>query len=268
MSHVQFRDIDRLFTFIMETNRTPYSHLRALSRLVSSIALNSTQVPVVEWLDNDYLVAMVNCKRISTAETKAMMNHLSLDLNTKLLSLYQGFEGNSSVKLSFFTRDDYNDETPGYSCFNDASNNFVVHQQDLLQYLIHHKSNHFILGVSGGKIQWNMNSVRKWLTASDEFLMRLLVLIHLSSGLPMRGNEYASLLMKNGAVKSLRSIYFLKGTLAIIQRYTKTQSSTQKDSFIPRFLPHGVATLLLYFICYLVPVRRYCIVYYYFSYKL
>lgn len=75
----------------------------------------------------------------------------------------------------------------------------------------------------------------------------LLVLIHLTSGLPARGPEIASIKFLND-IHKLRNVFLWHNAVLVTVDYNKSENVTDQAKVIARFLPHRVARLLVTYI--------------------
>lgn len=82
----------------------------------------------------------------------------------------------------------------------------------------------------------------------------LLVLIHLTGGMPPRGTEIPTILIRN-QVHTKRHIFWSHQTLAFAPSYTKTRSITGKDGSAIRFVPHCVTELILQYLVWVRPLE-------------
>lgn len=87
----------------------------------------------------------------------------------------------------------------------------------------------------------------------DKFLEVLALLIHLSSGLPARGNELLTLRHRNTSAGGTRNIFLDQGMVMLVAGIHKGFSRTERLKVIHRFLPQEVGTLLVYYLWLVLP---------------
>jgi hypothetical protein len=91
----------------------------------------------------------------------------------------------------------------------------------------------------------------------ETLLDHIFVLLHLLSGSPARGTEEAALLFANRGPSDPRGVNVMSGMVLLLYRYNKTQSMTQSESLIPRYVPVELNRL---FLQYLSLVRPFLII--------
>jgi hypothetical protein len=157
--------------------------------------------------------------------------------------------------------DNHRNIQPGYSFLNDPDNKLqryrrCLHRAFLTSPAIADK---FITTSSssssgraiGSGVEYNKDACRAWLTTTGKFLDMLTTLIHIGGGQPARAEELATLLIRNTS-HTQRGVYCMHSTIMLCTTYHKSRNITGSNKVIPRFLPKGVASLLLQ---YLVIVR-------------
>ncbi|RGP76773.1 hypothetical protein FSPOR_6, partial [Fusarium sporotrichioides] len=92
-----------------------------------------------------------------------------------------------------------------------------------------------------------------YLEVVDQLLEHLLLLIHLSAGLPARSTEILTIRHRNTAAGGLRNIFIDRGLVMIVIGIHKNLSQSQRLKIIHRFLPQEVGTLLIYYLWLIVP---------------
>ena len=84
------------------------------------------------------------------------------------------------------------------------------------------------------------------------FLEQLIVLGHMTPGLPGRAREVTSMKLRN-TWHTMRNVYIQGGDLMLLTEYVKTQNMTGNPMVIARFLPASVAQLFIAFIADVQP---------------
>jgi len=100
-------------------------------------------------------------------------------------------------------------------------------------------------------------AAKKFLARAQDLLDRLLVLVHLLSGLPARGTEIGTYRLTNGEdTEHPRSVRISHGVVMLRQIYTKTEGLLgQGHADICRFLDAEASTLLLSYLAMVRPIE-------------
>ena len=101
---------------------------------------------------------------------------------------------------------------------------------------------------------WRERAIARYEAVADEFLKRLLVLIHMASGQPLRESELFSLMWRN--TQRRRNIYLKHGLVMLHTTYHKGQQQTGKFKDNIRFLPSPIGDLLLDYLVIVLPLRQ------------
>ena len=101
---------------------------------------------------------------------------------------------------------------------------------------------------ANGRYHWLSSSVDQYLSQVDEFLERLLLLIHITSGQPARGTEIVSLRYHNTVEGHLRNIFIEDGLVSTVTAYHKGYSITASTKIIHRYLPKEIGELVIYYL--------------------
>lgn len=103
---------------------------------------------------------------------------------------------------------------------------------------------------------WRLRAVEKYLRQVDEFLERLLLLAHMTSGQPPRGTELTSLQYCNAAHGRRRNVFIENGLVTFVTFCYKGYSITNSTKVIHRYLPQEVSELLVYYLWLVLPFCR------------
>jgi hypothetical protein len=105
----------------------------------------------------------------------------------------------------------------------------------------------------GTRIKWNTALLEAYLGWMDEFLQRLLFLIHMTSGQPARATELVSIRHCNTPEGRHRNVFIEDGLVCIVTTYHKSQSTTHSMKIIHRYLPRVVSELVVYYLWLIQP---------------
>ena len=112
----------------------------------------------------------------------------------------------------------------------------------------------FLETVSNGTKAWRKKAIAHYEAVVDDFLERLLVLIHIGAGQPLRESELFSVTWCN--TQRRRGIYIKHDCVMFRTQYHKGQQQTGAFKENIRFLPVAVGELLLDYLIYVVPLRQ------------
>ncbi|KAG2001178.1 hypothetical protein GB937_010415 [Aspergillus fischeri] len=102
------------------------------------------------------------------------------------------------------------------------------------------------------RLTWKKQMATEYLTQVDQFLERLLIVCHLTSGQPARGTEILSLRHVNTWHGQHRGIFVENGLVGLVTAYHKGYHMTCSTCLIHRYLPERASKILVY---YLWPVH-------------
>jgi hypothetical protein len=106
---------------------------------------------------------------------------------------------------------------------------------------------------SDSQVVWRASAVDSYLRQVDQFLERLLLLIHLTAGQPGRATELLGLRHKNTVHGRHRSIYLEHGLVSTVTAYHKGYSVSNSTKIIHRYLPKPVSELVVYYLWLVLP---------------
>lgn len=80
-----------------------------------------------------------------------------------------------------------------------------------------------------------MTKVREYSDRIRDFLQLLLLLIHMTSGQPARGEEITPIRHRNGMLQE-QNVFVIDGQVMFVTRYHKSQALFSQPKVIPRFM--------------------------------
>jgi len=107
---------------------------------------------------------------------------------------------------------------------------------------------------SPGGLAWRESAMASYEATVQEFLKRLSVLVHISSGQPVRESEFFSMTHRN--TQRRRSVTIRFDRVMVHVQYHKGQQQTGNYKENVRFLSNPIAELLLDYIVYILPLRQ------------
>lgn len=111
--------------------------------------------------------------------------------------------------------------------------------------------------VPGGLgVAWKAKAVRRYEKAMRVFREHLLVLVHMTGGLPARGTEVVTVQYMNSPNGESRGIFIKDRLMVYVTIYYKGISASAKAKIIHRYLPREVGELLFYYLWLVIPFWR------------
>jgi hypothetical protein len=153
--------------------------------------------------------------------------------------------------------DNLRNQHAGYNFIEDDNNLFSLSRHNLAKAILEHPYHGPILAdlKDNGDIAYNKQAVEDWFQSVNDFLEKLYVVMHISSGLPQRGAEAAETLIVN-TMTAQRNLYSILDEVCIVGRYNKTSHNTGLDKVIPRAVHPKPAALLVKYLTLVRPLER------------
>lgn len=188
---------------------TPYSVLLSEYALVKHLSAGETLVNNIHWTKKETFEELeVDGTLVSLSDIRkcytALIDRVSWMLNHEILFAL-------SCEIPQHLYDEFMNRSSGWSFVNDSRNQ--LQREKLLQFILDEPnlSKRFLL--CGGV--WNVCEVARWLKLVSQLLEYILVLIHLSSGMPARATELRSLKNEN-MMTSSRSVYIYNRKVMLV----------------------------------------------------
>ena len=146
-----------------------------------------------------------------------------------------------------------------YAFGSDMNNDQVRQYHDaLIKSLMASKElcDRFIVKMDGNRPIFKEVEVKAYLKQAEAFCDTLLVLSHISSGLPPCGSEHPTIALHSSA-NYHRGVYWENGNVLLVTRYSKTRSSTQLERTIARYLDKDSSQVLATYLIAVVPFLVY-----------
>ena len=112
----------------------------------------------------------------------------------------------------------------------------------------------FLETAADGSKAWRQKAIAQYEAVVDEFLKRMLVLIHMAPGQPLRESELFSIVWRN--TQQRRNAYLKHGLAMLYTTYHKGQRQSGKPKHNIRFLPAAIGNLLLDYLAWVIPLRQ------------
>ena len=149
--------------------------------------------------------------------------------------------------------DDCSEESMGYSFLKDRRNMWPVEGKTWLLERICSNQELYQQWIIDTDSIYRPEAVRKYGTAVESFLEKLLLLIHMTAGQPARSTEVIGLRFENTAQAGVRNIFIQDGMVSCITAYHKNFRSFDQAKIIHRFLPESVGRLLVWYLWLVLP---------------
>jgi hypothetical protein len=183
---------------------------------------------------------------VTLANIQEGIAHLVRDISSAIDKLKLGLPITVNTAL---IRDDLSETRPGFM-FGYNGPEKLNYSHALLMFIMSSEKLRDKYCTRKGFVE---HSVVKWLTKYDNLERKILLLIHLLSGLPARGTELATYKLRNGP-SCLRSVYVEDGRIFFMPIYNKTRNVSRKNKFIVRFMDSRSSQLILEDIILLRPL--------------
>ena len=105
-----------------------------------------------------------------------------------------------------------------------------------------------------GELSWNRVSCERFMAAAAEIVDRIMTLVHLGSGPPLRGEELIRDQISNGLQP--RTIYLVFGQIMAIRRRSKDTNVRGIDSFNICYFPRSLTNAICYYLLVIRPLER------------
>jgi hypothetical protein len=157
--------------------------------------------------------------------------------------------------------DDHAHRATGWNLLQDPRNRTQLagYERWVLDNIIHHPQlqQRFIEANEGiNRIVWKRQEAQDYLHQVDQFLDRLLLVCHLTSGHPARGTEILSLRHVNTVHGDHRGVFLENGLVGLVTAYHKGYHLTGSTSLIHRYLPESASEILIYYLWLIHPFQR------------
>jgi len=247
-THSMTSELEALLVYTRDVaGKTPMTWLRETKRLAYHVLGGAPTIPRLLTVGRGIDTVIIDSQRFTLQSFRAMVSTLEVD--ALHLMYHDVLRGMSTAWLDIDAiYDDLNSRELDYSFATDPKNdNFQRHQDDLYDHLTRHAE--FIRATCGRTIYWNTVNLEAWISKCSELHGALFLLLHMTSGMPARGGEYPSYLIRNTS-DGQRAFFVTDGQVMTVQTYHKTSSRNRR--IVPRFIPPRLGHL---FVKYLAIVR-------------
>jgi hypothetical protein len=82
-----------------------------------------------------------------------------------------------------------------------------------------------------GQLEWADQPCKAYLACEKQFLLKLMVAMHIMGGQPARSPEIGSIKVRN-SVTSSRNIFIINGRVAVVTTYDKARKRRGKTEYV------------------------------------
>jgi superfamily II DNA helicase RecQ len=110
---------------------------------------------------------------------------------------------------------------------------------------------------SGGssQLEWADQPCKAYLAREKQFLLRLMVAMHVMGGQPARSPELGSIKFRN-SVTSSRNVFVVNGRVAVVTTYDKSVKRRGKTEYVFRCFPDQLSQIIAQYVVYVLPFSR------------
>ena len=250
--------------WIRDDHPTPFqAHIGAL-RLAKTVLADDSVIPNIIWdADNQFEGMTCNGVHVSIAKLRHLVSEM-FTLANGIMKQELCF-GHATPDLLDNTRpfstqfvDKMQSNVFGYSFHNDLSNPALTNK-DNRRFLMNCIFNDPALKSKFLDFNNDLNPVAlgAWLKKAASFIKVLGLLIHITSGQCSRMSELVeATTICNTAEGGTRSLYWLHGTIMVVQSYNKSKSRTGLEMLIARFVPSFLLPLMLQYLVFVRPFEQ------------
>lgn len=251
--------------FMVFGSRSPIEWALKLRRYGRSVRDTTTAHGIITWSDDNDTISLKNTTLNLPSLRWFLRDEVAAvqDLLEGVLLIPPGYDSDRAEMVPPVNiralKEDASIDTPGWS-FLDHPDNTQLKGKDkwLLDRVCSEPTlkKRFMKPENGGPPQWQVPAVKAYLNHVVEFLGRLLLLIHITSGQPARGTELLTIQWRNSWEGLRRTIYLENGLVSIITSSMKGYSVEESTRIIHRYLPPEIGEILVYYLWLVLPFCR------------
>jgi hypothetical protein len=106
-----------------------------------------------------------------------------------------------------------------------------------------------------GQLEWASQPCKAYLAREKQFLLKLMVAMHLTGGQPARSSEIGSITVQN-SITSSRNLFVINGRVAVVTTYDKAVKRRGKTEYVFRCFPDPLSQVLVQYLVYVLPFTR------------
>jgi len=110
-------------------------------------------------------------------------------------------------------------------------------------------------GSGSGQEKWAEQPCKAYLAREKQFLLKLMVAMHIQGGQPARSPEIGSIKVRNSATSS-RNLFVINGRVAVVTTYDKSRKRRGKTEYVFRCFPDQLSQIIAQYLVYVLPFTR------------
>lgn len=99
-------------------------------------------------------------------------------------------------------------------------------------------------GSSSSQEKWAEQPCKAYLAQEKQFLLKLMVAMHIQGGQPARSPEIGSIKVRNSATSS-RNLFVINGRVAVVTTYDKSRKRRGKTEYVFRCFPDQLSQMIV-----------------------
>jgi hypothetical protein len=248
--------------FMVRGSRTAFDWACRLRTYAKKVVSNTTSLGYIVWSEDGGTVTYKD----TSFSMESMRDFVALQVRKaqkelESLLLLHPEENRDDVVPSFFLhrlQDDHGNSQKGWNFFKDMRNTDQLQdggERWLLDRVLENDwlRDEMLHVTKESQIRWKVKAVQTYFAQVDQFLERMLLLVHITSGQPARGTELMALQHSNTAQGHHRGIFIEEGLIGTVTSYHKGYNITGSTKIIHRYLPREVSELLVYYLWLVLP---------------
>jgi hypothetical protein len=233
-----------LSQWYVEHKHTPFSSIRSLQHLATSLAYSTPSMPKCWWTDKSYQALRIAGKKIAIDDMKEMCQNLEKQMvNAWDDDVLMGLDINAPhTDLA----DDLGSKEVGYSMISDPRNPLGEYKDSLLTGIMTtpHLFKKFVHVDYNNKHSWNINACHAWLRKLAALELLCMVCTEILTGGPGRGTELEAMTFCNTPTRQ-RNLFAMGDMICYVRMYLKTLALSGVDRLLPAAFPTVLANLMV-----------------------
>lgn len=235
---------------IAEGRASVFDSVKHLQRLASSLCFNQILTPTTMWNQSQTEV-QYNKYRIKISDLTRGVEKMLKDLQEMMYKFSGGKPIPYTVPQDIV--DDLSSTGRGQSwlksCYSDPQDQALMHE--MVKQGLWTLSR---VGSDGKSLIWSRVACADFMRDVGEIVDRIITLVHIGSGPPLRGEEIVRDQISNGV--QLRTIYLSFGQILAIRRHSKNTNAKGKDPFNVCYFPQSLTNAISYYLLIIRPLEQ------------
>ncbi|TFY51705.1 hypothetical protein EVJ58_g10425, partial [Rhodofomes roseus] len=253
---------NELRPYLIVAAETPYAYCAALAGILRAAESKDQMLPTVQFKDHEHTIILhhdieFSYTSIASVIKGAIAEYDSILNDTLLFGISIEDDPDFALPSDLSALyDQPQNFDPGFNFFDDPRNNLGRLQHVLLRHMLEdYGPKGFYHYVDGEKCIFRMQPALRFLKSAFEAEQRLCTMLHFSYGQPARGEELATVTVRNPRHGAGRNLHIMQGFVTILTGYWKCADQTGHDKLIARVPCPAVAQRLLFYLGVIRPVQ-------------